>query len=174
MNHKLHIYTGDGKGKTTAAMGLALRSLGHGNRVLVAQFLKDGKSGELSALAALHADIMTAPPVPGFTFRMNDNERASAASEQTEFARQVMARISLLNPDTIILDELNTAVSTHMVDLDTALALIEVALRSGETVSTGRGAPQAFLDRADYISRITAERHPYKTEKLPARKGVEW
>ena len=63
MNHKLHIYTGDGKGKTTAAMGLALRSIGHGGRVLVAQFLKDGKSGELSALSTLKTVIMTAPPV---------------------------------------------------------------------------------------------------------------
>ena len=174
MNHKLHIYTGDGKGKTTAAMGLALRSIGHGGRVLVAQFLKDGKSGELSALSTLKTVIMTAPPVPGFTFRMSESERAETAEAQTAFARKVIERILTLRPDTIILDELNTAVSIQMVDTDTALALIQAALQSGETVSTGRNAPQVFLDRADYISRITAERHPYKSEKLPARKGVEW
>ena len=69
--NKLHVYTGPGKGKTTAAMGLALRSLGHGNAVLVAQFMKRANSGELAALRRLNACVLTAPPISGFTFRMD-------------------------------------------------------------------------------------------------------
>ena len=175
MIHKLHIYTGDGKGKTTAAMGLAVRSLGHGNKVLIAQFMKNNTSGELIALASFrNAIILSAPPVSGFSFRMTDQERVRTAAEQTAFAREVTERICMEQPDTIILDELNYAVHISMVDPDIATALIDTALRFGETVSTGRNAPQMLLDRADYISRIVAERHPYGTEKLHARKGVEW
>ena len=74
--NKLHVYTGDGKGKTTAAMGLALRSLGHGNTVLVAQFMKKGNSGELAALRRFeNATVMTAEPIRGFTFQMDDAQK---------------------------------------------------------------------------------------------------
>lgn len=112
--NRLHAYSGDGKGKTTAAMGLALRCPGHGSRVLVGQFMEDGRSGER------------------------------------------IERIAQHRPRTIVLDELG------------------VALASGETVVTGRVMPGRLPERADYISRIEAQRHPYETEGLPARKGVEW
>jgi len=172
--NKLHLYTGDGKGKTTAAMGLALRSLGHGNRVLVAQFMKTGNSGELDALRRLGSVVMTAEPVRGFTFRMDDAQKACTRAEQAAFAGIVTAAVRREKPQTIVLDELGVALTTGMLPEETARALLAAALESGETVTTGRAAPGWLEDMADYLSRIHAEKHPYASEGLPARRGVEW
>ena len=170
----LHVYTGDGKGKTTAAMGLALRSLGHGNTVLVAQFMKTGNSGELAALRRLGAEVMTAKPVRGFTFRMNEAEKDETRDEQTAFARQVTEAIGRIGPQTVVLDELGVALSAGMVEEKAARALIEQALKHGETAVTGRNVPAWLQEQADYLSRISAEKHPYQSRGLCARKGVEW
>lgn len=175
MENNLHVYTGEGKGKTTAAMGLALRSLGHGNRVLVAQFMKNGISGELAALKTFeNALVMAAPPVKGFLSRMSEEERRSTAESQRAFALKVMEAIDRERPQTVILDELNVALDRGMLEESAAQALLDAALSSGETVSTGRNAPDWLCQRADYVSRIAAEKHPYTTRKQPARKGVEW
>ena len=174
MNNKLHLYTGDGKGKTTAAMGLALRSLGHGNAVLVAQFMKTGNSGELTALRRLGATVMTAEPVKGFTFRMDEAQKALTRAQQTAFARETIDAIRREKPAAIVLDELAVAISSGMLEEDAARTLIMAALESGETVVTGRNAPAWLEEAADYLSRIRAEKHPYATEGLSAREGVEW
>lgn len=172
--NKLHLYKGDGKGKTTAAMGLALRSLGHGNAVLVAQFMKTGNSGELGALRRLGATVMTAEPVKGFTFRMDEAQKALTKAQQTAFAREVTEAIHLVQPATVVLDEIGVALTTGMLEEDAARALISAALGSGETAATGRTAPAWLEDMADYLSVIKAEKHPYASEGLAARKGVEW
>ena len=172
--NKLHVYTGPGKGKTTAAMGLALRSLGHGNAVLVAQFMKRANSGELTALRKLGACVLTAPPITGFTFRMDAETRVKTAAEQTGLIPEILKTIAETAPQTVVLDELGIALTTGMVTREDGEKLIDAALRTGETAVTGRNVPDWLLDRADYVSRIQADKHPYATEKLPARKGVEW
>ncbi len=173
--NKLHVYTGEGKGKTTAAMGLALRSAGHGRRILVAQFMKAGNSGELVALRRFeNVCVMTAPPIKGFTSRMSPEEKRCARCEQIEFARDVIDKVRELRPETVILDELGIALHLDMVDEESARNLISCALEMGETVITGRTVPEWIEGEADYLSRIIAEKHPYITQKLPARKGVEW
>lgn len=173
--HKLHLYTGEGKGKTTAAMGLALRSLGHGYGVFVAQFLKDGRSGELAALRQLPgATVYAAKPLEKFAFRMTEEERARAADEQSGQARALAALIADARPDVTVLDELALALHMGMVGEPQGRALIDAALSSGECVVTGRYAPDWLRGMADYVSVITPERHPYDTQKLMARKGIEW
>ena len=173
--HKLHLYTGPGKGKTTAAMGLALRALGHGQRVLIAQFMKNGKSGELTALANLPgATVSLAAPISKFTFSMNASELDKTRMEQTGHARSLIKMLSSLSPDTVILDELAVAVSGGFIDEETARMLISLSLSTAETVVTGRNAPDWLRDMSDYMSVIVAEKHPYNTENLPAREGVEW
>lgn len=175
MEHRLHLYTGDGKGKTTAAMGLALRALGHGERVLIAQFLKDGRSGELNAFQQFPlATIWNARPVNGFLFQMTEEERARTRQEQTEQASELTAAIAGGSFDLIVLDELALALQLGMVEEATARALLDAALASGETAVTGRDAPEWLRERADYVSVISAQKHPFQTEGLPARKGVEW
>lgn len=173
--NKLHVYTGNGKGKTTAAMGLALRSAGHGNKVLVAQFMKRGNSGELAALGMFgNVRVMAAKPIKGFTSRLSPEEKLSARADQTAFAGEVALAIAEWQPDTVILDELGIALALDMVDENAGKALADKALASAETVITGRMVPDWLSEKADYLSRIIAEKHPYITEKLPARKGVEW
>lgn len=173
--NKLHLYTGDGKGKTTAAIGLALRSLGHGGKALVAQFVKDGTSGEISALRQLPgATVLPCPPMLGFAAQMAETDRAAVTQAQTEYARTLIRAVEEIRPDCIILDELAMAVTLGMVPEDAARALIECALRHGEAAVTGYMAPDWLHGMADYVTRMSAEKHPYTTENLPARKGVEW
>ncbi len=172
--HRLHLYTGDGKGKTTAAMGLALRMLGHGGRVLVASFLKDGTSGELTSLARLGAVMATTAPMEGFLFQMTPEERAREAQRQTAAALRLIEQVREARPLLTVLDELALAVSLGVVQEDAALRLVDEALRWGECVVTGRDAPACLRHRADYASVIAAEKHPYSTEGLTAREGIEW
>ena len=173
--HKLHVYWGDGKGKTTAAMGLALRALGHGQKVLIAQFMKNGNSGELKAFQSLPgAIVITAPPMNGFTFQMDREELQLTRERQTDFAKEACRIITAEKPQTIILDELAIALSAGMVEEPASRALVEEALLHGETAVTGYMAPDWLLDMADYESQIVMRRHPYVTEGLPAREGVEW
>ena len=175
MDHKLHLYHGTGKGKTTAAMGLALRSAGHGKRVLIAQFMKDGTSGELAALRRLPGiTVCDAHPVRGFWWSMTQEEKVQTIREQTRQALELAGAIRATTPELIVLDELAQAWSMGVVAEDAAQALVQTALAQGETVTTGYAAPAWLLEHADYVSRIDAERHPYTTEGLPACEGIEW
>lgn len=174
MLHRLHLYTGSGKGKTTAAMGLALRALGHDLRVTIAQFMKDGSSGELRGLAALGACLHPAPLMHKFTFQMTAEELAAAAELLTAHARALTAGMEELQPDLLVLDEFAIAADLGLIAEDAAKALIDAALARGEVAVTGASAPRWLIDRADYLSCISAQRHPFTTEGLPARKGVEW
>ncbi len=172
---KLHLYTGMGKGKTTAAMGLALRAIGHGQKVLVAQFLKDGRSGELNALRAFsNAIVWEDAPVQGFVYQMTDEQKAVAHAQMTGQLRDLTNAVRQYRPDLIVLDELGMALSLDMADEDAARTLIETALSTGETVVTGYFLPEWLRAMGDYISVISAEKHPYETEGLEARKGVEF
>lgn len=173
--NKLHVYTGDGKGKTTAAMGLALRSLGHGFPVLIAQFMKNGDSGEISALGRFeNAALRFAPPLRDFTFRMTPEQLDEARRGHTGFAERLADELAALQPRLIVLDELCCALSLGLIAEDTGRRLLDAALRQGETAVTGRDAPGWLRDRADYLSEIRAAKHPFDTEALPGREGIEW
>ncbi len=175
MQHKLHLYYGDGKGKTTCGMGLALRFLGHGKRVLVAQFMKDGTSGELDALRQFQAaTIFNMKPVTGFLSQMQEEERQCVRQSQTEEAVRLTDAITQAKPDLVLLDELALACAMEVVPKDVADALIHAALASSETVVTGYAAPDWLKQCADYVTHMTAEKHPYQTEGLAARECVEW
>lgn len=174
MMGKLHVYTGDGKGKTTAAMGLALRSLGHGRRVLIAQFLKDGRSGELAALKTFErATVYPAKPISGFVFAMTAAQKEEAAKQQNAQAADIQSEAEELCPALTVLDELNVALAC-MVTRENAERLIDAALMFGDVVSTGRNAPEWLREKADYVSEIIARKHPFQTEKLAAREGIEY
>ncbi|MBR6187044.1 MAG: cob(I)yrinic acid a,c-diamide adenosyltransferase [Clostridia bacterium] len=173
--NKLHVYRGGGKGKTTAAMGLALRALGHGFPVLVAQWMKRGDSGELSALQTFpRARVLSAPPMRGFTYQMDQALLSLTAKEQSAFAAGLLPEIEQARPRMIVLDELGAALVLGLVEEETARALIDAALQTGETVVTGYQAPPWLEARADYLTDFSALRHPYETEGLKARQGIEW
>lgn len=176
----LHVYHGDGKGKTTAAFGLALRFWGHGLPVLVAQLLKDGTSGEARALAGLPGVTLLhdEPPVT-FTFRMTDAQRAASRARHDEnlaaalaFARGEGRGAARL----VVLDEALDALNAGLLD---EAALRELAgLASGspgdvELVLTGRRPPAWLLGLADYVTEMRACRHPFE-RGVGAREGVEY
>jgi len=171
---KLHLYMGNGKGKTTAAMGLALRGLGSGMRVYVAQFLKTGDSCELAALREhKNATVEFVEPVGKFLFEMDDEEKTATRISQTAAIARIDEAIAKLKPGLMVFDELAIAMQKDMVDGDAAMRLIDLGLSLGEVVTTGRYAPQALIARADYVSEIRKIKHPYE-QGLCARRGIEY
>ncbi|MFR9215923.1 MAG: cob(I)yrinic acid a,c-diamide adenosyltransferase [Ruthenibacterium sp.] len=164
-----HVYWGDGKGKTTAAMGLALRALGSGLRVTVVQFLKDGQSGELAPLRRLGAKVYSGAPGMKFAYQMTPKERAAACAEHTS-----LLEAALKEPcDMLVLDEACAACQLGMVEE----ALLKKAVcgrpQGTEVVLTGRQPAQWMLETADYSTEMCCRRHPYE-QGVAARKGVEF
>lgn len=168
----LHIYCGDGKGKTTCAMGLAVRSAGHGNKVVVAQFLKGGNSGERAVLEGLeNVTLLPVPETIKFVFAMDEAEKAKASAEMT--AAFLQAAKLARDSDLLVLDELCSAVSTGMVPLDTVLNFLDSRPEGLEVVITGRDPAPELQERADYITEMCKVRHPFD-KGVNAREGIEW
>lgn len=164
----IHVYYGDGKGKTTAAMGLALRMAGRGKRVVIAQFLKSADSGERLALAGLsNVELMEVPEALPFSFQLTDAQRET---ERTRYA-QMLSQIPQQLCGLLVLDEVCDAVCEGLVDEDAVLTLLDSC--AGEVVLTGHRVPDRFLNRADYITRMEKESHPFDRGMI-ARAGVEW
>lgn len=165
----VHLYYGDGKGKTTAAMGLALRALGSGKRVVVLQFLKGGQSGEIPLLEQLGAKIYRGKAGQKFVFQMNDAEKAETRALQNANLAAAMAEPA----DLLILDEAGSAWELDMADK----ALLQQAVlqrpAGQECVLTAHAAPQWMLDAADYVTEMKCLRHPYQ-KGVAARKGIEY
>ena len=172
--NRLHLYTGDGKGKTTAAMGLALRALGHERRVLIAQFVKNGRSGELEALRKFpSAHVVEVTPIKKFTFKMTPEEREEARAQQEQELEQLLELTRREQPQLMVFDELAIAAHLGLVSEEAMWRLIDAGLEYGEVVTTGRSAPDSLKARADYVTELVKRRHPYD-EGLKARLGVEF
>jgi len=165
----LHLYYGDGKGKTTAAMGLALRAMGSGKRVVILQFLKGGKSGEVPLLEQLGAKVYRGKAGQKFVFQMNEAEKEATRQLQNANLTAAMADPA----DLLILDEAGSAWELDMVDK----ALLQKAVlerpAEQECVLTAHAAPQWMLDAADYVTEMKCCRHPYQ-KGIAARKGIEY
>ena len=162
----LHLYFGSGKGKTTAAAGLALRALGHGKKVVVVQFLKDGTSGEIEPLRRLGAAVFACPNAK-FTWLMTPQEKAAALAHNT----QTLEAALQMPCDLLILDEACAALRAAL--LPEALLRKAVLNAPYEVVLTGRDPADWMLQNADYITEFTARRHPYE-KGIPAREGIEY
>ena len=165
----LHLYYGDGKGKTTAAMGLALRALGSGQRVVIVQFLKGGQSGEIPLLEQLGATVYRGKAGQKFVFQMNEAEKAATRALQNQNLAAALAQPC----DMLVLDEAGSAWELDMVDK----ALLQQAVlhrpAGQECVLTAHAAPGWMLDAADYLTEMCCRRHPYQ-KGIAARKGVEY
>ncbi len=169
---QFQVYTGDGKGKTTAALGLALRASGAGLRVYVGQFMKRGEFSEIRALRRL----------PGVTVEQYGSEKGlligrDAGLDDLKCAgtgRDRLAEALVCGRyDVVIADEINCALMCGLLSEGDLLALIDARPDGTELVFTGRGASRAVLDRADLVTEMVAVRHYYATKKLPARTGIE-
>lgn len=164
-----HLYCGDGKGKTTAAMGLALRALGQGMQVVVVQFLKNGTSGELEPLKKLGAAVYSGQPGAKFTFQMNAEEKAQATKENNARLAEALQQPC----DLLILDEICAARNSGMVDEALAKQAVLERPQHREVVLTGRNPEAWMMEAADYITEMQPRRHPYE-QGIPARKGIEF
>ncbi len=166
----VQVYTGDGKGKTTAALGLALRAAGAGLRVYFGQFIKNGDYSELRALARF-ADRVTVAQ-----FGLGRFVGREPAPEDREAARRGVQEIrrALVSGayDLVIGDEANVAASRALIDEADLLELIDQRPPQVELVLTGRGAPAAVLARADLVTEMRAVRH-YYDQGVGARVGIE-
>lgn len=165
----LHLYWGDGKGKTTAAMGLALRALGSGKKVVIVQFLKGGASGEVPLLERLGAKIYRGKAGQKFVSQMNEAEKAATRALQNDNLRAAAAQAA----DLLILDEAGSAWELDMVDKELLQRVVLGRPAELECMLTAHAAPQWMLDAADYSTEMKCRRHPYQ-KGITARKGIEY
>jgi len=172
--HLLHIYTGNGKGKTTAAMGQALRVLGHNKKVVIAQLMKDGTTGELKSLGSLPgAVIYDGFIMKGFLRTRTEAERQLLRDRHREALEKLIELLEKERPALTVLDELNVALAMGLVSPEDARRLIDVALRTGDCIATGRHAGESLIAQAAYVTRMEAVKHPFD-EGQPAREGIEY
>ncbi|MGL5435220.1 MAG: cob(I)yrinic acid a,c-diamide adenosyltransferase [Lachnospiraceae bacterium] len=170
----VHIYCGDGKGKTSAALGLAVRAAGRGRRILLGRFLKNNDSGELNILKTLPG--ITVYPCEqsfGFVFRMNEKQKAEAALYFNQYFTGIIQKAITEAYDIVILDEIMAACNHQIVDETAVLEFLSARPEHMEVVMTGRQPSAQLLKGADYISEIKMIRHPYE-EGLAAREGIEY
>ena len=168
----IHIYTGDGKGKTTAAVGLCVRALGAGLRVFFAQFMKDGTSSEIAFLRQCAPERFHCFCCGSGKFIFGP----PAKEEIERAARTLEALVSALKSesfDLVFADEIFGALHAKLLTEQDILALLESRSGATELILTGRNAPQSVQDRAGLISEIVCRRH-YYTQGRPALKGIEF
>lgn len=172
MAGRIHIYCGDGKGKTTAALGLTLRASGAGKQVVFTQFFKDGSSSEIEPLKALEGvRVMHCKTVPGFFFRMSREQQEQATRDYTALFHQVVE--ATRDVDLLVLDEMISACNHGVVPLEEVVSFLKSKPEKLEVVLTGRNPPQSLLELADYVTEMKKIKHPFD-QGIPARKGIEY
>ncbi len=162
MKGLVHIYTGDGKGKTTAVLGLCMRAYGRGMKVLFVQFLKGAYTGEVETIKKLEPEFMICrgEEIKKFTCDMNEKELLQAKEVQNRILKYAADEIGKNKWDIIVLDEIMAAISTGMVNLKDVEDLVKSKPEKLEIVMTGRNAPDVLICLADYVSEIKAIKHP--------------
>ena len=170
----IHVYCGDGKGKTTAGIGLAVRAAGSGLRVLYVQFLKARMTGEIPILASIkNITVIRARSSTKFTYELDEEERAALLKQNEETLDRVFAMVSDDGADLLILDEVITAVTTDMLDEDHLRKHIESFEKDKELVMTGRSPERWMIEAADYVTDMEKIRHPFD-RGVSARRGIEY
>ncbi|MEX0269828.1 cob(I)yrinic acid a,c-diamide adenosyltransferase [Leptolyngbyaceae cyanobacterium UHCC 1019] len=174
------VHTGNGKGKTTAALGMVLRSLGHGYRVAIIQFIKGAwEPAEKAAFDPWTRAIANKPAQlefhamgEGFTWETQDRQR------DTQLAQQAWekALTYIANPDfrLIFLDEINIALKLGYLSEAQVLAGLDQKPEKSHIILTGRGATQGLIDRADLVTEMTLVKHPFREQGVKAQPGIEF
>ena len=169
----IHIYCGDGKGKTTAAVGLAVRCVGRGNKVLLVQFLKSRDSGELYSLAKLpDIEVMRGKESKKFTFQMNEEVKHALLIEHNKMFEQVLAKIKNGGYSLLILDEVIGALNAKVFEMPKLIEFLRHKPENLEVVLTGRNPAPELVEIADYVSEMRKVKHPMD-KGIMAREGIE-
>lgn len=171
------VNTGEGKGKTTAALGLALRAVGDGLRVLILQFIKSGGGyGELKGIARLGEFIEIRPMGNGFVYhRQEQSEEAMAAHKKAAAEAWAMLEREVQSNawDIIIMDEINYAMKFGLVSEETVLSMLKAKPERLHVVLTGRDAPESIIAIADTVTEMRMVKHAYQ-KGIKAMKGIEF
>ena len=167
----IHVYTGNGKGKTTAAIGLGIRAVGEGLNVLMIQFMKGRRYSEIDALENIPQFTVLQFGRDEFVSKEHPEQiDIDLAVKGFDYAQQVIREKKF---DVVILDELNVAVDYHLLELEKVLQLIEKKPETIELVLTGRYAHPEVVKIADVVTEMLEIKHPYQTG-IPSRKGIDW
>lgn len=167
----VQIYTGNGKGKTTAAFGLALRASGHGKKIFIGQFVKGMKYGELESIK-MFSDTITLKQFGRDCFIFNDPE-----PEDIEAARKGWDEVNSIlienNIDVLILDEIGIAIHYKLISTQEVIDFIKRKPTEMELIMTGRYIPEELFELADLVTEMREIKHYYKAD-VPAREGIEF
>ncbi|MBD2089619.1 cob(I)yrinic acid a,c-diamide adenosyltransferase [Microcoleus sp. FACHB-1515] len=167
------VNTGNGKGKTTAALGMVLRSLGHGYKVAIVQFIKGAWEPAEKAVFSLWPDQLEFHAMgEGFTWETQDRDRDIAKAQEAWEKALTFIR----NPEfrLVLLDEVNVALKLGYLSAEAVLAGLDEKPADSHVILTGRGAPQALIDRADLVTEMTLIKHPFREQGVKAQPGIEF
>jgi cob(I)alamin adenosyltransferase len=166
----IQVYSGDGKGKTTAAVGLAVRALGSGRKAVFAQFIKSARSGELEPLERLGVIVIRSSVKLGFTFQMDAAKKELCCAEQRRIMEK--ARRAAEGAGLLVLDEILDAIAAGVLDEAELRSAIRELSSDCEIVITGRPVPDWLAEAADYYSLVKKIKHPFD-KGIAARAGIE-
>lgn len=169
----IHLYYGDGKGKTTAALGLALRMIGCSKRALIVQFLKNSQTSELNALAMLPQARVLRGTAGGFVHKMTPEDKKKTLEIHNRNLQAAIDAIHEASAQIVVLDEVIDAFTLDMLDRNRLLDLLKNASKNVEIVLTGHSLPEELIGLSDYITHMEKIKHPYDCGVM-ARKGVEY
>ncbi len=167
------VHTGNGKGKTTAALGMVLRSLGHGYRVAIIQFIKGAWEPAEKAVFSLWPDQLEFHALgEGFTWETQDRDRdIQKVREAWELGLSFIR-----NPEfkLVLLDEINVAMKLGYLPVEEVLAGLAEKPEDSHVILTGRNAPQALIEQADLVTEMTPVKHPFREQGIKAQPGIEF
>ncbi|UBF28472.1 cob(I)yrinic acid a,c-diamide adenosyltransferase [Kovacikia minuta CCNUW1] len=167
------VHTGNGKGKTTAALGMVLRSLGHGYRVAIVQFIKGAWEPAEKKVFSLWQDQLEFHAMgEGFTWETQDKERDTQKAQ--EAWKKALMFIGDPTFKLVLLDEVNIALKLGYLSIEQVLLGLDQKPADSHVILTGRGAPQPLIDRADLVTEMTLVKHPFKTQGVKAQAGIEF
>ena len=168
-----HLYWGYGKGKTTAVMGLALRALGTGWKVLIVQFLKESASGEVRMLEDLGVPVFRCTHSDRFVFQMDEEEKIRTRASHEQALKQAIDMVHKEKVDMLILDEAGSACETEMLDREMLKAFVNQKPEHLELVMTAHKLEDWMYEAADYVTHMEMQKHPYN-QGILARDGVDF
>lgn len=169
----LIVHTGKGKGKTTAALGMVVRAIGHGRKVGVVQFVKGAMTtGEKQVFGAFPENVEFKPMGEGFTWNTQDRARDIA------LARKAWDEVKHMVADPayhmVLADELNIVLRYDYLPLDEVLAVLGARPEMKHVLVTGRNAPEALIEAADLVTEMTLVKHPFREQGVKAQAGIEY
>lgn len=170
----IHIYCGDGKGKTSAAIGLAIRAVGSGMKVHFVQLLKGNETSEINTLKLIpNISVARCAEDYGFTFTMTEKDKKNISDEHNHILSEAISLACSGSIDMLIIDEFNVAYEYGLLDKELAQKLVLNKPQNLELILTGRNPAEKFVEVADYVSEIKAVKHPFMNG-IVARQGIEF